>query len=242
MDKTTEPVQSPSPGDHRLMFPGDTITFTLTLPEKSQGRAWIRTTLGKAATVRRETIEQVADDIQPPGKAWYDIPMRPAGDGQFSATLPLTEVGHFEAKCFFTAAGKDRPVWPPGENTVINVEPADTCAANIIYNAFVRQFGPNKNGGARPDDKDKNCMHRLDERGYTVIPPSGTFRDLTRELDFIIGELGCRILQLLPIHPTPTTYGRMGRFGSPFAALNFTGVDPALAEFDPATTPLEQFT
>ena len=34
----------------------------------------------------------------------------------------------------------------------------------------------------------------------------------------------------------------MGRFGSPYAALNFTGVDPALAEFDPTKTPLEQFT
>jgi hypothetical protein len=33
----------------------------------------------------------------------------------------------------------------------------------------------------------------------------------------------------------------MGRFGSPYAALNFTEVDPALAEFDPSATPLEQF-
>ncbi|RLB85894.1 MAG: transmembrane fusion protein, partial [Deltaproteobacteria bacterium] len=53
--------------------------------------------------------------------------------------------------------------------------------------------------------------------------------------------LGCRVLHLLPIHPTPTTYARMGRFGSPYAALNFTEVDPALAEFDPLATPLEQF-
>ena len=33
----------------------------------------------------------------------------------------------------------------------------------------------------------------------------------------------------------------MGRFGSPYAALSFTAVDPALAEFDTAATPLEQF-
>jgi hypothetical protein len=33
----------------------------------------------------------------------------------------------------------------------------------------------------------------------------------------------------------------MGRFGSPYAALSFTAVDPALAEFDPHATPLEQF-
>jgi predicted glycogen debranching enzyme len=58
---------------------------------------------------------------------------------------------------------------------------------------------------------------------------------------FIFSELGCRVLHLLPIHPTPTTYARMGRFGSPYASLNFTEVDPALAEFDPLATPLEQF-
>ena len=75
----------------------------------------------------------------------------------------------------------------------------------------------------------------------SVIPPSGTFRDMIRELDFIIGRLGCRIIQLLPIHPVPVTYARMGRFGSPYAALSFTSVDPALAEFDPYATPMEQF-
>jgi len=84
-------------------------------------------------------------------------------------------------------------------------------------------------------------LEELDNAGYTVIPPSGTFRGLIRHLDFIFGKLGCRGIQLLPIHPTPTTYARMGRFGSPYAALNFTEVDPALAEFDPQATPLEQF-
>jgi len=74
-----------------------------------------------------------------------------------------------------------------------------------------------------------------------VIPASGKFSDLINELDFIIKTLGFRIIQLLPIHPTPTVYARMGRFGSPFAALDFMDVDPSLAEFDKKTTPLEQF-
>jgi predicted glycogen debranching enzyme len=104
----------------------------------------------------------------------------------------------------------------------------------------VRQFGPNKSATV-PLPLETSLLNRLDKDGYAVIPPSGTFRDLIDELDFIIGELGCRILLLLPIHPTPTTYGRMGRFGSPYAALSFTAVDPALAEFDPHATPLEQF-
>ena len=80
----------------------------------------------------------------------------------------------------------------------------------------------------------------LSER-YTVIPKSGTFRELSRHLEHIFGRLNCRILQLLPVHPIPTEYGRMGVYGSPFAALDYFSVDPALAEFDERATPLEQF-
>jgi starch synthase (maltosyl-transferring) len=46
---------------------------------------------------------------------------------------------------------------------------------------------------------------------------------------------------LLPVHPTPTTYARFGRFGSPYAALDLTAVDPALVEFDKRTTGIDQF-
>ena len=81
----------------------------------------------------------------------------------------------------------------------------------------------------------------LDRAGFNVIPPSGTYRDLIKELDFIVYELGCRYIQILPIFPVPTTFGRMGRFGSPYAVLDFFTVDPALAEFDPQKTPIEQF-
>ncbi|MCU0539971.1 MAG: glycogen debranching enzyme N-terminal domain-containing protein, partial [Desulfobacterales bacterium] len=105
----------------------------------------------------------------------------------------------------------------------------------------MRQFGPNKSRPQALRPPGEECVRLLDAGRYTVIPPSGTFRDLITELDFITGTLGCRILMLLPIHPTPTTYGRMGRFGSPYAALSFRSVDPALAVFDPKATPTEQF-
>ena len=101
----------------------------------------------------------------------------------------------------------------------------------------MRQYRPPETGSA---DRDR-AVRLLEADGYTVIPRSGTFRDLIPRLDLIIGTLGFRILQLLPIHPTPTTYARMGRFGSPFAVLDFLDVDPALAEFDRRTTPLDQF-
>jgi glycosidase len=167
--------------------------------------------------------------------------MRRVDEQVFTAKLPLCESGHFEAKCFFLPECEETPVWPRGANTIVNVDSADACCGNIIYNAFVRQFGPNKSGAETLSSSQNELIAHLDQRAYTVIPPSGTFRDLIAELDFILGELGCRILMLLPIHPTPTTYGRMGRFGSPYAALSFTAVDPALAVFDHHATPLEQF-
>ena len=80
-----------------------------------------------------------------------------------------------------------------------------------------------------------------DKLGYTVIPPSGKFRDLIRQLPHIMDVLGCRILHLLPVNPTPTTFARFGRFGSPYATLDLTAIDPALVEFDKRTTGVDQF-
>jgi starch synthase (maltosyl-transferring) len=109
-----------------------------------------------------------------------------------------------------------------------------------MYTAFVRQFGSNSHAHAAPPLPPES-LAALDAADWTLIPKSGTFRDLARELDHIIGTLGFRIIQLLPIHPVPTTFARMGRFGSPFAAIDFFNVDRALAEFDRSSTPLEQF-
>lgn len=240
MSISDELIQTPAPESHLLRFRGDFETFELKLPLAMDGKAWIRTNLGRANTIRKEIIDQIHRGNQPLNRSWFDIPMVTVADRHYRVTLPFCDVGHFEAKCFFIKSGQTTPLWPPGKNTRINVEPADTCAANIIYNAFVRQFGPNKDGRLEQTHREE-LIKPLDEAGYTVIPPSGTFRDLIAELDFIIGDLGCRIIQLLPVHATPTTYARMGRFGSPYAALNFMSVDPGLAVFDPTATPTEQF-
>lgn len=233
-------TQSPAPGKHLLRFCGDLVSFSLSVPAEMEGTAFVRTNLGHAHITRREIIRQVEYNEPLLGRDWFDIPMKAVGPGRFEAVLALTEVGHFEAKCLFIPAGRPEPLWPPGNNTVINSEPADTCCGNIIYNAFIRQFGPYKTM-ARAEAGPVDTIKTLDHAGYTVIPPSGTFRDLIAELDFILNRLGCRILQLLPIHPTPTTYARMGRYGSPYASLSFTAVDAALAVFDPSATPVEQF-
>ena len=241
MDKNDQLTQDPSPGKRMVKFCGDTAVFTLILPQPQNGSAWVRTNIGQAKIIRSEIVRQVEQNETPLGRAWFDIPMKRVDRRTFTATLALGESGHFEAKCFFLPQDETTPIWPPGTNTVLNVDSADACCANIIYNAFVRQFGPNKARAKPLAGPEQGLIAKLDSIDYTVIPPSGTFRDLIGELDFILGELGCRILMLLPIHPTPTTYGRMGRFGSPYAALSFTAVDPALAEFDHHATPLEQF-
>jgi predicted glycogen debranching enzyme len=241
MDHSDWISQNPEPGQRLLKFRGDIQTVFLSLAQPQRGDAWLRTNIGHADISRTETIKEVRHNETPMGRDWFDIPMKRVSDRRFQVTLPLCEIGHFEAKCFFLKKGDTQPIWPQGPNITINVEPAETCCANIIYNAFVRQFGPYKGDRAAPVPTEEGWIQTLDKAGYTVIPPSGTFRDLITELDFIINDLGCRIIQLLPVHPTPTTYGRMGRFGSPYASLSFTAVDPALAEFDPRATPLEQF-
>ena len=233
--------QYPEPGGHLLRFRGDIQRFVLTVSGNRSGTAWLRTTLGHAEQLRGEVVRAVQKELPPLGEAWFDIPMRSLPAGKFEVVVPLREAGHFEAKCYFLPEGTADPLWPEGANTILNVEPAHTCCANLVYNAFVRQFGSAKQMPPSERLAPEGAVASLDKAGYTVIPPSGTFRDLLGELDFIFSTLGCRYLQLLPIHPTPTTYGRMGRFGSPYAALSFTDVDPALAVFDPQATPLEQF-
>ncbi len=229
------------PGDEILRYRGDVIVFELDCGESLSGTAYLRTNLGRAGVHRREIIAGTEEGETVLGRDWHDIEMkRVDGSSTYMVALPLTEVGCFEAKAYVMPVNGSRPVWVPGRNTRVKVDPADTVTGNTMYTVFPRQFGPFKDG-VRHDDNYSKAIKILDDAGYTVIPPSGTFRDVVRELDFIIGDLGCRYLQLLPIHPVPTVYGRMGRYGSPYAVLDFFAVDSALAEFDKSATPLEQF-
>lgn len=224
-----------------MAFCGETLEFTLRLSQPAEGEARLRTNIGHAATARREIILESAARQKRLAEDWFDIPMMRLDKRSFRLTLPLLESGHFEAKALFLPQNELQPLWPKGPNTIVNVHPAQFCCANSIYNAFTRQFGRETNPVSTMSADQQASLSALERNGYTIIPRSGTFRDLIRQLDFIVEKLRCRILMLLPIHPTPTVYGRMGRFGSPYAALDFMDVDPALAEFDPKATPLEQF-
>ena len=231
---------TPQPGSFHLKWAGDLFEVSLRLDALRKGRAVFRTNLGQAPIRRQEVIACTESGEPALARDWHDVPMRETAPGLFRVRIPLTQVGLFAGKaCFFTQ-GSNVPEWPEGDNLRIKVEPAHTACANTMYTAFVRQFGASLHHNPRTDairDKERE----LDHLGYTVLPPSGSFRDVARKLGHIMGTLGFRIVQLLPVHPTPVTFARMGRYGSAFAALDFLSVDPALAEFDSRATPLDQF-
>ncbi|HRR27830.1 MAG TPA: amylo-alpha-1,6-glucosidase [Victivallales bacterium] len=236
-------IQKPFPGEHILLYRGDTIDFSLSFDKEVRGKAFLRTNLENASIAREEIISSVLSARPRSGQDWHDIPLEKKDNFSFSIRIALLEEGHFEAKCFYIEDEEREPHWVDGPNVHINVEPSGYCCANSIYCAFVRQFGINKNFAfSRPIPKlEADEIAELDRMHYTVIPPSGTFRDLKKCLPHIIDDLNCRIIHLLPINPTPTVFARMGRYGSPYASLDFTSIDPSLAEFDRKATPLDQF-
>lgn len=227
-------VQTPN---YKLFHTGDTISYLLELSSPISGKAFIRTTINNAKIRRKELMNRIEFNSPLTGEAWQDLPMEKINPNVYQIDLPLIECGIFESKCFFIPADGSPILWVNGGNAFVKVESVYNKAGNSIYTAFVRQFELAK----RPINVPENLLSKLDEQGYTVIPKSGTFRQLKGQIDFIINELKCRIIQLLPIHPAPTVYGRMGRFGSPFASLDYFAVDPALADFDVKASPMEQF-
>ncbi|HVR35902.1 MAG TPA: amylo-alpha-1,6-glucosidase [Methylomirabilota bacterium] len=152
----------------------------------------------------------------------------------------MTDVGYFRAKAYIVDP-HGHQVWPAGPDVGICVHPDNYRTGNTIYCAFTRMFGPAKTERQAIDPRRESEWRRLDEQGCTVIPPSGKLRDMIRHLPHVFDTLGCRILHLLPVGPTPATYARFGRFGSPYACLDLTAIDPALVEFDRRTTGVDQF-
>ena len=234
---------TPAPGERLLRFVGDKILFTLRIgnnfPAQKNWSARLRTNLGRAATRRHEIICAHAGGTATAGASWRDVPMKPTADG-WAIELPLAEVGYFKAKAYLLDE-KEWQHWPEGPDLTLSVHPNFARTANTIYCAFTRLFGATKNLATTADPVLEANLLSLEARGYATLPPSGKFRDLERQLPHIIHTLGCRIIHLLPVHPTPVTYARFGRFGSPYAALDLTAVDPALVEFDKRATGIEQF-
>ena len=235
-------IMNPAPGERLLRFVGDRVRFSLRLPpEGAKGcRALLRTNLGKGDRLRQEVIATHAGKNPFSIAFWRDVPLQPQPTGEWTVEMPLTDVGFYRAKAYMVT-GEGRQVWPEGADTGISVHPSDYRTANTIYCAFARMFGESKSARATQDAAWEKRLEKLDALGYTVIPPSGKLRDLIGELPHIFDTLGCRILQLLPVNPVPTTLARFGRFGSPYACMDLTAIDPALVELDRRTTGIGQF-
>ena len=237
-----QPTLRPSPGTQHLRFVGDTIRFELTLAQTSAAplKVRLRTTLGQAREVLQSIIDPVEFAETPTDEGWRDLEMSP-DDGAWSIDVPLNQTGFFKATAHVRDASGFHH-WVVGKNITISVHPSHTRFGNTIYCAFPRLFGATKTTNRPATAPLDERLAKLDNDGWTIIPPSGTLRDLRAELPHILGRLKCKWLHLLPINPTPTTPdARMGRYGSPYAALDLTAIDPALVEFDRRTTGVQQF-
>jgi starch synthase (maltosyl-transferring) len=237
------PFMSPAPGDRHVRFVGDLIRFTLrdrngSRPAKGW-RALLRTNLGRAHQLRHEILEAHTQGLAVAGSSWRDLPMMEIEEG-WSLEMPLVEVGYFKAKAYLVDP-RGWQHWPDGPDVGVSIHPDCYRTANILYCAFPRMFGATRNASSTDMDALKKTVQTLEDTGYNVIPPSGKLRELTELLPHIFNALGCRILHLLPVNPTPTTYARFGRYGSPYAALDLTAIDPALVVFDKRTTGIDQF-
>jgi predicted glycogen debranching enzyme len=239
----TSPVLNPATGERLQRFVGDRVRFTLAdgsgQPLAKGWQARLRTNLGRGRLLCKEIIQANAKKLPLAGASWHDLPMIVNG-AECSIDLPLTEPGYFKAKPYFLDT-QGWQHWPDGPDISISVHPNSYRTANTIYCAFARMFGKSRTAKSTIDEAQEKEFKAMDADGYTVIPPSGKFRDLIAQLPHIVDTLGCRFLHLLPVNPTPTTMARYGRFGSPYASLGLTEIDPALVAFDRRTTGVDQF-
>ncbi len=234
-----ELLMTPAAGAKRVRHVGDLLTFEIHgVP--AGWSALLRTNLGRAHRQREEIVKARFGKVPLAGASWRDLAMEEAESGTFRLTLPLAEVGYFKAKAYALAPGGEQH-WVKGADVAVNIHPAWTRTGNTIYCAFPRMLGPNRNLRTTVVPDSDPRVSGLDREGYTVIPPGGTLRDVIRALPHIVDTLGCRILHLLPVSPTPTTFARFGRFGSPYALQDLTAIDPALVEFDRRSTGVQQF-
>jgi starch synthase (maltosyl-transferring) len=240
---TIQLSMEPAPGTGRLLFAGEVLTVRVWVDPPgglpSRARAFLRTDLNRASEKRRQVISRVEKGAPFILAGWHDLPLEPRGEGVFETSVIAFQPGYYELKGFVEI--DNELIWVKGPNASVTIHPLRWRSGNILYCAFPRQFGVYRHLTTARPVYETPAVQELDREGYTVIPPSGGFRDLAEVVPFLIQELGIRILHLLPVQEVPTVYGRMGRYGSPYAATDLTTINHAYCVFDERATPAEQF-
>ena len=240
---TLKLTMTPIAGERQVCFVGDRLTFELAVedeePNLDRCVACLRTTIGSGSILNDEIVRAFESSAPVSHAAWHDITMERTLTG-FRISVLLAEPGFYRAKAYLLGSDGLQH-WPEGDDFGVSVHPSRYRTANTIYCAWPRLFGESRKSSRFIDSKTEDNLKVLDDAGYSVIPPSGTLRDLKQALGHIVDDLGCRIIHLLPVNPTPTTFARFGRYGSPYASLDLTAIDPALVEFDKRATGVEQF-
>ncbi len=236
-------IMTPATGERLLRFVGDRVHFSLRTedgaPLPEGWRVLLRTTLGRAKSLRQEIIASYPRRPTLANAAWHDVPMTPCGN-EWTRDLTLAETGFFRAKAY-AVDPEGRQHWPDGEDVGVSMHPDQYRTGNTIYCAFIRMFGETKHA----KDTAEPCA-----RSSTGGPGQARLHRHS-----LLGKIP-RLNQgtafhhrhaRLP-HPAPAAgqshahvFARFGRFGSPYASQDLTAIDPALVEFDQRTTGIDQF-
>lgn len=206
-------------------------------------RVVIRTNINQGRRICRQIIDRV-EKGQSYSTDFYDITAQyDSTSGLYGVDILLCEVGYFEYKVRVESTDPMKPWvrWADGVNIGISVNPLEYGRNNSLYCAFIRQFGPDKHKPSLASPELEQTIQSLEAMGSHVLPPSGNFEHFKEALPFIINELGMKIIHLLPINPVPTSYGRMGMYGSPYANTDYFGIDPVYGTFSRYKTIEDQF-
>jgi len=249
----TEPAEAIAgmdcqPDSNRNMLQYSILRIVIRVRERQVGaagpiRVMIRTNLNRASQIRRQIIDRVERGLNY-STDFYDIPTRYDAQARgYCAEVLLSEVGYFEFKARVESARRETPWvrWAQGPNIGISVRPIEYGRDNSIYCAFIRQYVKEKDRDSLADPALAETIEELEQRGAYVLPPGGNFENFTEALPFIIEKLGMKIVHLLPINPVPTSYGRMGMYGSPYATTDYFGIDHTYAKFSHYKTIEDQF-
>jgi predicted glycogen debranching enzyme len=237
-----------SPDSNRNLLQYSVLRIRVKVRQRQLGHSGpftvvIRTNLNQAGRIRRQVIDLV-EKGQSYSTDYYDIPTGYDARGdEYGVDVLLGEVGYFEFKVRVESAQRDRPwvKWADGANVGISVTPLEYGRNNSIYCAFIRQYGSDKDQADLHNEPLETRIITLEAEGAYVLPPGGNFETFKDCLPFIIEQLGMKIIHLLPINPVPTSYGRMGMYGSPYATTDYFGIDHTYGTFSQYKTIEDQF-